>query len=229
MVCGCCYPQRRKAFDFEGKLQVAARFESRYESERERSAELQARVRKHCRCVYACIVSACGDIDIILLQLLELSAQEAAWRTERLQLADLSAKLESARAEINQEREGNVDLRRKLASQRELEFDLRAEKDRRQAVEAKLAVAEKQATQAHDAATEIARLKHDKQMVCIDCTSGYLSCGPMAKCVVHALKGLARRACGTPASSPASHCKQCSALTSPSLHVRGCASPSRAR
>ena len=33
----------------------------------------------------------------------------------------------------------------------------------------------------------------------------------------------------TPASSPASHCKQCSALTSPSLHARGSASPSRAR
>ena len=33
----------------------------------------------------------------------------------------------------------------------------------------------------------------------------------------------------TPASSPASHCKQCSALTSPALHARGCASPSRAR
>ncbi len=33
----------------------------------------------------------------------------------------------------------------------------------------------------------------------------------------------------TPASSPASHGKQCSALTSPLLHARGCASPSRAR
>lgn len=87
-----------------------------------------------------------------------------------MQLADLSAKLESARAEINQEREGNVDLRRKLASQRELEFDLRAEKDRRQAVEAKLVEAEKQAAQAHGAVTEIARLKHDKQMVCMVCT-----------------------------------------------------------
>ncbi len=36
------------------------------------------------------------------------------------------------------------------------------------------------------------------------------------------------RARVTPASSPASHCKQCSALTSPSLYARGCASPSRA-
>ncbi len=60
-------------------------------------------------------------------------------------------------------------------------------------------------------------------------TAGYLSFGPMAQCVVHALKGLACRARFTPASLPASHCKQCSALTSPSLHARGCASPSRAR
>ena len=60
-------------------------------------------------------------------------------------------------------------------------------------------------------------------------TVGYLSFGPMAQCVVHALKGLACRARVTPASSPASHCKQCSALPSPSLHARGCASPSRAR
>ena len=37
----------------------------------------------------------------------------------------------------------------------------------------------------------------------------YLSFGPMAQCVVHALKDLARRARVTPASSPASHCKQC--------------------
>jgi hypothetical protein len=60
-------------------------------------------------------------------------------------------------------------------------------------------------------------------------TVGYLRFGPMAQCVVHALKSLACRARVTPASSPASHCKQCSALTSPSLHARGCASPSRAR
>ena len=60
-------------------------------------------------------------------------------------------------------------------------------------------------------------------------TAGYLSFGPMAQCVVHALKGLACRARVTPAGSPASHCKQCSALTSPALHARGCASPSRAR
>ena len=37
---------------------------------------------------------------------------------------------------------------------------------------------------------------------------------------MHALKGLACRVRVTPASSPASHCKQCSALTSPSLHAR---------
>ena len=67
------------------------------------------------------------------------------------------------------------------------------------------------------------------QTVRVRChTAGYLSFGPMAQCVVHALKGLACRAHVTPASSPASHCKQCSALTSPSPHVRGCASPSRA-
>ena len=47
-------------------------------------------------------------------------------------------------------------------------------------------------------------------------TTGYLSFGPMAQCVVHALKGLARRARVTPASSPV-------------LHARGCASPSCAR
>ena len=58
---------------------------------------------------------------------------------------------------------------------------------------------------------------------------GHLRFGPMAQCVVHVLKGLACRARVTPANLPASHCKQCSALTSPSLHVRGCASPSRAR
>jgi hypothetical protein len=60
-------------------------------------------------------------------------------------------------------------------------------------------------------------------------TAGYLSFHPMAQCVVHALKGLACRARVTPASLPASHCKQCSALTSPSLHAHSCASPSRAR
>ncbi len=54
-------------------------------------------------------------------------------------------------------------------------------------------------------------------------TAECLSFHPMAQCVVHALKGLACRARVTPASSPASHCKQCSAL-----HARGCASPSRA-
>ena len=46
---------------------------------------------------------------------------------------------------------------------------------------------------------------------------------------VHALEGLACRAHVTPASSPASQCKQGSALTSPSRHARGCASPSCAR
>ncbi len=42
----------------------------------------------------------------------------------------------------------------------------------------------------------------------------------MAQCAVHALKGLACRVRATPASSPASHCKQRSVLTSPSLHAR---------
>ncbi len=51
----------------------------------------------------------------------------------------------------------------------------------------------------------------------------------LAQCVVHALKGMACRARVTPARSPASHYKQCSALTSPALHARGCARPSRAR
>jgi hypothetical protein len=50
---------------------------------------------------------------------------------------------------------------------------------------------------------------------------------PMSQCVVHALKGLACRACVPPASSPASHCKQCLALTSPLLHAHGCTSPFR--
>ncbi len=58
------------------------------------------------------------------------------------------------------------------------------------------------------------------------CTAGCLYFHPMAQCVVHTLKGLACRARVTPASSPASHCKQCSALTSP---ARGFASPSCAR
>ena len=62
-------------------------------------------------------------------------------------------------------------------------------------------------------------------------TAGYVRCGPMAQCAVHALVGLAcrRRARATPASSPASHCKQCVALTSPLLHARGCVRPSHAR
>jgi hypothetical protein len=60
-------------------------------------------------------------------------------------------------------------------------------------------------------------------------TAGYPSFGPAAQCVVHAREGLACRTSVTPASSPVSHCKQCSALTPPSLHARGCASPSRAR
>ena len=42
-------------------------------------------------------------------------------------------------------------------------------------------------------------------------TTGYLSFHLMAQCAVHALKGLAYRARVTLASSPASHCKQCSA------------------
>ena len=51
--------------------------------------------------------------------------------------------------------------------------------------------------------------------------AGYLSFGPMAQCVVHALKKAWRsRARFTLASSLASHCKQCSALTSPALHAR---------
>ena len=60
-------------------------------------------------------------------------------------------------------------------------------------------------------------------------TTGYTRFGPMAQFVVHALKGLACRSRVTTASLPASHCKQSSALTSPSLHARSCASPSRAR
>ncbi len=44
-------------------------------------------------------------------------------------------------------------------------------------------------------------------------TAGCLSFHRMAQCVVHALKSLACRAPVTPASSPASHCKQRSALT----------------
>ena len=50
-----------------------------------------------------------------------------------------------------------------------------------------------------------------EQQVCRT-TVGYLSFGPMAQCVVHALKGLACRARVTPASS---------ALTSPSLQACG--------
>jgi hypothetical protein len=42
-------------------------------------------------------------------------------------------------------------------------------------------------------------------------------------------QGLTCRARVTRASSPASHCKQCSALTSPALHAGGCTRPSRAR
>jgi hypothetical protein len=56
--------------------------------------------------------------------------------------------------------------------------------------------------------------------------SALLLLHPMAQCIMHALKGLACRARGTPACLPASHCKQCSALTLPVLHARGCASPS---
>ena len=46
-------------------------------------------------------------------------------------------------------------------------------------------------------------------------TAGCLSFHPMAQFVVQPLKGLACSARITPASSPALHCKQCSALTSP--------------
>ena len=60
-------------------------------------------------------------------------------------------------------------------------------------------------------------------------TARYLSFGTMAQCVVHALKGLTCRVRVTLASSPASHCKQCSALTSPVPHARGCTRPSRVR
>jgi hypothetical protein len=57
------------------------------------------------------------------------------------------------------------------------------------------------------------------QSVCLHFTARYLSFDPMAQCVVHTLKGLACRARATQASSPASHCKQCLALTSPLLHA----------
>ena len=60
-------------------------------------------------------------------------------------------------------------------------------------------------------------------------TARNLSFHHMDQCVVHALKGLARCAHDTQASSPASHCIQCSALMPPSLHARSCPSPSRAR
>jgi hypothetical protein len=49
--------------------------------------------------------------------------------------------------------------------------------------------------------------------------TGCLSFHRMAQCDVYALKGLACRARVTPASSPALHCKQCSALMSPSLNA----------
>ena len=55
-------------------------------------------------------------------------------------------------------------------------------------------------------------------------TTWYLIVYLMAQCAVHALKGLTCRALATPASSPASHCKQCSALASLLLHARGCTS-----
>ncbi len=45
-------------------------------------------------------------------------------------------------------------------------------------------------------------------------TARYLSFHPMAQCVAHAFKGLACRTRVTPASSPASHCKQRSAAPS---------------
>ena len=55
--------------------------------------------------------------------------------------------------------------------------------------------------------------------------NGCLRFDLMAQCVVHALKGLACRAHVAPARLPASHCKQCSALISPSLRMRGYARP----
>ncbi len=61
------------------------------------------------------------------------------------------------------------------------------------------------------------------------CTVGCRNFHPMAQCIVHVLKGMACRARVIPASSPASHYKQCSVLTSPALHARSCASLSRAR
>ena len=79
------------------------------------------------------------------------------------------------------------------------------------------------------ATADYARLSQQPSVRCQQLgTTGCLSFHPIVQCVVHALKGLACRARVTPASSPASHCEQCSALTSPALHARGCASPSRA-
>ncbi len=61
---------------------------------------------------------------------------------------------------------------------------------------------------------------------------GYLSFGPAPWCHGHActrrpgLRARVAQASSRPSPAP---CKQCSALTSPGLHARGCASPSCAR
>jgi hypothetical protein len=70
-----------------------------------------------------------------------------------------------------------------------------------------------QRTQIQIAASKLA---HQSIRVSQQYSTGYLSFGPMAQCVVHALKGLACRAHVTPPTSPA-------------FHARGCASPSHAQ
>ncbi len=82
-------------------------------------------------------------------------------------------------------------------------------------------------TNPHKLARPLQTLRHNTTSQ-VRSRSRCLSFHPVAQCV-HVLKGLVCHARITPASSPALHCKQCSALASPSLPTQVCASPSRVR
>jgi hypothetical protein len=98
-------------------------------------------------------------------QISELAAGEATWRSERSQFADVTNKLEAIRAELSREREENVDMRRKLSALKDTEFELRAERERRQSLEAKLATAEKDSDAAAELQSSVTRLRLEKQAV----------------------------------------------------------------
>lgn len=100
-------------------------------------------------------------------QLADLAADESTWRMERGQFAELNNKLESVRTELSREREENIDLRRKLSATKDAEFELRAEREKRQTFEAKLVEAEKDSAIVRDLQMSLSTLRLDKQTVCV--------------------------------------------------------------